>query len=156
MSKEQDTVINISNDTDTKKNFEILKYQFKINLPIIISLLLYTTIHIILVTVQVLSYIDDKNIAIIIARVSGILISFNISLILLLIMKRSFTRLRRIKWVNAGLPIDHFLSMHKFIGVFILALSLVHTCAHLVNICKWFLFFGYVDCFQSDFFIFLI
>lgn len=67
-----------------------------------------------------------------IARGCGLALNFNGALILVPIMRRWMTWLRKTK-LNDYLPIDEHLAFHKLVGQVIFALGLVHTVAHLNN-----------------------
>ncbi len=67
-----------------------------------------------------------------IARGCGLALNFNGALILVPIMRRWMTWLRKTQ-LNNYLPIDEHISFHKLIGQIIFALGLAHTVAHLVN-----------------------
>lgn len=67
-----------------------------------------------------------------IARGCGLALNFNGALILVPILRRWMTWLRKTK-LNDYLPIDEHLAFHKLVGQMIFALGLVHTVAHLNN-----------------------
>ena len=106
------------------------------NLSLCIFLLLYFIIQIGLVIDRIFKY-NKEHASVIVARSGGILLSFNMSLIILLIAKRCFTWLSNIVIFRAILPIDDFQKIHKFIGIYVVFLSLMHTIAHCVNQCKF-------------------
>ena len=110
---------------------------YRANLSLCFFTLVYVLIQIGIIVDRVFRYID-KNPAIIVARSAGILLSFNMSLIVLLILKRCLTWVGNIKVLRKILPINDFVTIHKCIGVYILVLSFIHTIAHCVNQCKIF------------------
>jgi hypothetical protein len=109
---------------------------YKSNLSFFLFVFIYILIQIILVIYRVIQY-KDSNWAVIIARSAGILLAFNMSFVILLILKRFLTWLGNLKIFRVVFPIDEFLSVHKFIGTYILVLSFIHTIAHCVNQCKF-------------------
>ncbi|HKO90634.1 MAG TPA: ferric reductase-like transmembrane domain-containing protein [Polyangiaceae bacterium] len=66
------------------------------------------------------------------ARGCGAAINFNGALILLPVMRRFYTRLRRVP-VLRRLPLDDSIAFHRTIGLTLFALALVHSGAHLAN-----------------------
>ena len=123
------------------KKLKNIKEYLKNNLSYVIVIFSYVLIQIILGIVQYFVYLES-NIAIRIARVAGILIDFNSCLIILLVMRRFVTWLRNSYVGRNFLPCDSFITFHKFIGVFIIILAVVHTIPHGVNLCN--LFFCYL------------
>lgn len=111
-------------------------YYYKRNIKSIGYMLIYALIQILLVVIQANTYIKSNSV-ILVARCCGILISFNMAIVVILIFRRLTTLLRGTKFGYKYLPLDELLSFHKFSGVFILVLSLVHTIAHCINLCKF-------------------
>jgi len=66
------------------------------------------------------------------ARGCGAALNFNGALILLPVMRRFLTRLRRMPALSR-LPFDDSIAFHRTIGLTLFVLSLVHTGAHLAN-----------------------
>jgi DMSO reductase anchor subunit len=128
-------IFNIKNKISKSKYFSILYYRN--NLTLIIFLLIYLLISAGLVVIQVYIYRDD-NLEIKVARSCGILISFNMAFIILLVLRRPNTWLRSRKFARYCLPFDDFIQIHKAIGFIILFLSFVHTIAHSLNLCNIF------------------
>jgi hypothetical protein len=122
-----------------RKLFNNSKYTrcsfYRNNLSFFILILCYLILNVILSVVQCHIY-TEQNKAVIVARVGGILLDFNSAVIILLVMRRLVTWLRN-SLFGRFLPTDDFIKFHKFIGVFILLLSLMHTIAHCVNLCKF-------------------
>jgi hypothetical protein len=115
---------------------------YRNNLSFFVLILCYLILNAILTVVQCQIYVE-QNKAVIVARVGGILLDFNSAVIILLVMRRLVTWLRN-SLFGRYLPIDDFIKFHKFIGVFILVLSLMHTVAHCVNLCKIFFSFHFI------------
>ncbi len=129
---------NEPNENTSKRRPKCFSLQFyKSNFSFCIFILIYVLIHIGLVIQRIVQY-KDSNAAIIVARSAGILLDFNMSFIILLVLKRCLTWLGTINILRIILPIGDFLAIHKFVGIFILVLSFVHTIAHCVNQCKIF------------------
>ena len=57
--------------------------------------------------------------------------------VILLVLKRFLTWFGNLKIFRILFPIDHFLAIHKFIGIYIIFLSFIHTIAHCVNQCNF-------------------
>ncbi len=72
-----------------------------------------------------------KSPFIICARIFGNSLNFNCSLILVLVLRKHFTWLR-MKGASNFIPLDHFIDIHKKIGMIILYETLIHTIAHLI------------------------
>jgi hypothetical protein len=128
------------NDVKKKKiNSKFSKYTrlsfYRNNLSFFAIIIFYIIISIILISVQ-LSYYSKYNWAVRIARTAGILLNFNCSLIILLVLRRLLTWLRNSFIGTNFLPLDDFIKFHKFIGFFIILISLIHTLAHAINLCK--------------------
>ena len=108
---------------------------YRNNLSFFLTFLVYSLIQIGLGLLQYFLYIDS-NIAVRIARVGGILLNFNSGLVILLVLRRLTTWIRNSAIGRNYLPIDDSIKFHKFVGLFIFFLSLMHTAAHCVNLCK--------------------
>ncbi len=118
------------------KNSRYLKSSYyKNNLAYYLFVLMYVLVLILLVIIQAQVY-KNENVAIQIARGAGILISFNMVLVLILVMRGIITWLRSTNIGRKCLPSDEFLDFHKYIGVAIMVLSIVHTIGHCVNLCQ--------------------
>ena len=125
-------------DSFLKKYFGLKFY--KANLSLCIFSVIYFIIQVALVIFQVLYYIEkNANNSILVARAAGILLNFNMSFIILLVLRRCLTWLASMKLIRICLPFEDFIQIHKFIGVFILILGFIHTIAHSVNQCKYFI-----------------
>ena len=111
------------------------KQYYKSNVSLCIFLLIYNAIQVCLVIMQVFKYIREPM-AIQIARTAGILLDFNMSLTVLLVLKRCLTWIGSVKIFRTCLPLKDFPKIHKVIGIYILLLSLIHTIAHCANVCK--------------------
>ncbi len=66
------------------------------------------------------------------ARGCGLALNFDGALVLVPVMRRWITWLRKTK-LNEFLPIDEHIQFHKLVGHVIFVLSLVHTIAHIIN-----------------------
>ncbi|CAF0745978.1 unnamed protein product [Brachionus calyciflorus] len=115
----------------TSKYFTLTYYRN--NLSSFITIALYFLINILLAIIQFFVY-SDQNIAVRFARIGGILLDFNSSLIILLVLRRLTTWVRNSLIGRNFLPVDQFIKFHKFIGVFIIFYSILHTVAHCVNL----------------------
>ncbi len=136
---------NESNENTLKRRPKCCTLQFyKSNFSFCIFILIYVLIQIGLVIQRIIQY-KDSNAAVIVARIAGVLLDFNMSFIILLILKRCLTWLGTINILRIILPIGDFLAIHKFVGIFILVLSFIHTIAHCVNQCKIFDQFSFIS-----------
>lgn len=104
------------------------------NLPRIIMILLY-----ILVTIGLIVYVAiyravvvKAHVLIVFARISGMLLNFNCSFSIVLMLKHTILLLRTTR-LHRWLPIDDHIDFHKFVGRLIAVLSAVHTIAHISN-----------------------
>ena len=93
-------------------------------------------IQVCLVVIQTFAYIKETK-ALIVARSAGILLDFNMSFIMLLVLKRCITCVGNIKCFRICLPINDFAKIHKLTGIYILFLSFTHTISHCLNVCKF-------------------
>ena len=107
---------------------------YRNNLAYFSFIIFYLILQILLIIIQTMYYINSNN-AILVARAGGVLISFNMAFVLILISRRLITWLRSTKFGQKCLPLDEFIQFHKIIGVFILVLSIFHTIGHLINLC---------------------
>ena len=105
----------------------------KNNLSRFLIVLSYLIIQIILCIIQYELYISS-NVAVKVARLCGILLNLNSCVIILLAMRRLITWVRN-SFCGKFLPVDDFIQFHKFLGFYLLILSLIHTSAHCVNLC---------------------
>lgn len=117
-----------------KSKYFTISY-YRNNISFFTTIFVYFLIQIVLSIVQYYLYIGS-NLAVRFARVGGILLSFNSSLIILLVLRRLVTWLRNSLLGRNFLPVDNFLKFHKFIGIFIILLSILHTVSHCINLCK--------------------
>ena len=112
------------------KYFHLVYY--KKNLPFFVFILIYLILQAVLVFIQYELYRHSRW-PIIIARLCGILLNFNSCFIILLVMRRLVTNIRN-SIVGRLLSMDEFILFHKWIGIFILVLSILHTIAHGINL----------------------
>lgn len=122
-----------------KRSFKKSKYcrisYYRNNLSFFLTFLAYLLIQLTLGLLQAYFY-SEMNWAVRIARVGGILIDFNSGLVILLVLRRLTTWIRNSVIGRNYLPIDDSIRFHKFVGLFIFVLSIVHTVAHCINLCK--------------------
>lgn len=139
---------NVKNNYISRFYRNLLKYlklnYYKTNIVYVVFTIIYLLIQIILVIFQMHKYREyyyKRNYAILVARACGILIAFNISFTILLILKRLITELQSIMFVRRHLPFYDFTFLHKTIGKFVLILSIIHTVGQCFHICKNFSLF---------------
>lgn len=125
------------------KKRKFLRFSFyRNNIAFFSTIIVYFLVQIGLALLQLNLYSQANN-YVKVARVGGILLNFNSCLVILLVMRRLTTWLRNLEIGRRCLALDEFLNFHKFIGFFILALSLMHTIAHCVNL--FYLSSNYLD-----------
>jgi hypothetical protein len=107
------------------------------NCAFYLFIFVYIIIQTILVIIQMVLY-KQENSAVLVARAAGILLSFNMVFVLFLVLRSLITWLRSTNIGRKCLPSDDFLDFHKYIGVFILILSILHTMGHCINLCEFF------------------
>lgn len=108
---------------------------YRNNLSFFATIIAYFLIQIALSIIQYHLY-ASSNMAVRFARIGGILLDFNSGVIILLVLRRLTTWLRNSVIGRNYLPVDDFIKFHKFVGIFILLLSIMHTVAHCINLCK--------------------
>lgn len=117
-----------------KSKYFTLSY-YRNNISFFLTILIYFIVQIVLAIIQYFLYIES-NVAVRFARIGGILLNFNSSLIVLLVLRRLVTWLRNSLLGRNFLPVDNFIKFHKFIGIFIVLFSILHTVSHCINLCK--------------------
>ena len=125
----------IVNQINKSKKFLRLSY-WRNNLSYILAISIFILIHIGLI-IYVLIIRANANAMTKLARVPGMLLNFDGSLILLLVLRRIATYVRNTSIGRKIAVIDDFLSFHKAVGWLILILSLLHSFGHFFNF--WYL-----------------
>ncbi|CAF3083659.1 unnamed protein product [Rotaria socialis] len=108
--------------------------RLKDNVPRVIAVLLYILVNIALM-LYVIIYrvvVTKANVFVVFARIGGMLLNLNCSLIIVVMLRRSIFLIRATP-LHRFLPIDDHIDFHKFLGRFIGALSILHTLAHAIN-----------------------
>ena len=77
-----------------------------------------------------------RNWWVIVARAGGQALNFTSMFILVLMLRHSITRMREMG-LAVILPLDRHIYFHKVTGRLIVLYSLIHTGAHLGNLCKY-------------------
>ena len=110
---------------------------FKDNLSRFIVILLYivTNLGLALYVIIYRTVVSKANVFIVCARTSGMLLNFNGSLVVVLMLKQTILLIRTTA-LHKFLPIDDHISFHKFVGRFIAGLSVFHAIAHMINFGK--------------------
>jgi len=117
-----------------KSNYLQLTY-YKNNLPYFICSLLYILVQIMLLIIQYFTY-KSYTASRIVARIGGILLNFNGSFLVLLVLKRLNTWLRN-SFLGPFLPMDNFIQFHKLIGFSLLIWTIVHIIGNCVYLCMF-------------------
>lgn len=104
------------------------------NLPRVITLSLYILINIALILYVAIyrAVVMKAPVFIVFARISGMLLDFHCSLVILLMLKQTILLIRTTK-LYKWLPIDDHIDFHKFVGRLIVVLSCIHTISHMIN-----------------------
>lgn len=74
----------------------------------------------------------DQNVLVRLARGGGACLNLNGALILIPMMRRLLTRVRRSR-VGHALPVDSAVTFHRIVGSTMFAFALLHTAAHVLN-----------------------
>ncbi len=121
-------------DIKDSKRFLSIRY-WRNNLSELISIILFVLFHVALIT-YVLIIRAKTSVAVHFARVPGMLLNFTCALTYLLVLKHLITWVR-ISHIGRRITVlDGLLDFHKFLGFYILFLSLVHSFGHFFNFCK--------------------
>ncbi|XP_054736668.1 uncharacterized protein LOC129243576 isoform X1 [Anastrepha obliqua] len=94
-------------------------------------LFIYIAINMCLFISRAIQY-RASNGFVIVARACGQCLNFNCAWILVLMLRHSLTYLRS-QGLSSYLPLDNHIYLHKFTGIVVSILSLIHTIAHLFN-----------------------
>ncbi len=133
-----------SNNQNEKNKTIRNKYRkttfYKLNMAFYITILLYIFIQIILVLLQLLVIHPNINNYLRIARASGILITFNSCLTILLVLRGTVTLIRNSIIGQYYSVLEDFLKFHKKIGFWLMILAVIHTTGHAFNLCLIYLF----------------
>jgi hypothetical protein len=120
-------------------NLETNKHlaYYRNNFALFNVILIYLMIQIVLIIVQYsINKTNETNIFFLTAKMSGVLLSFNSCLVVILMLRNLWTWVRTTLVGRMFLPIDHFCDIQKYIGILIIVFSIVHTLAHSINFCK--------------------
>ncbi|CAF2205958.1 unnamed protein product [Rotaria magnacalcarata] len=120
---------------EQKKN-KLSIADMKNNLSRIIMLIIYLLINLGLV-IYVICYRTIKvksNVPIVFARICGMLLNFNCTFIIVLMLKQTILIIRSNKFLRKCIPVDDHIDFHKVVGRIIVVLSILHTIAHVVNV----------------------
>ena len=104
------------------------------NLPRIITILLYILVNLALMLYAIIyrAVTMKAHVLVVFARFSGMLLNFNCSFIVALMLKQTILLMRTTR-LYKWLPIDDHIDFHKFVGRVIAVLSVIHTIAHMSN-----------------------
>ncbi|KAJ8313441.1 hypothetical protein KUTeg_009007 [Tegillarca granosa] len=122
--------------TENSCSRHLSSQYFKKNALKIVYFIIYLLLNVALGVYAGWTYRKSK-VFIIIARISGLNLNFNCSIICVPMLKMLLTKIRDTK-VSKYLPLNSFLGTHKMIAVFIAIYSIVHTVAHIGNACKYY------------------
>jgi hypothetical protein len=111
------------------------KFFNRNNLSKILTIIVYILIQLFFVLLKLLIFYPEVNPYLKVARAAGILISFNSCLIILLVLRRAITWIRNTKIGHYYPVLDEFREFHKFIGMWLVVLALIHTIGHALNLC---------------------
>ena len=114
---------------------------FRNNLVMISFAFLFILINLGLITARVYEYWSHQNFDgtrnywIIVARACGQGLNFTSTFILIFMLRHTITKLREMGLASI-LPLDRHIDFHVVTGRLIVFYSVVHTAAHLGNLCK--------------------
>ncbi|CAM4795418.1 unnamed protein product [Rotaria magnacalcarata] len=122
------------------KNYKHLKYVFthsyiSENTSRLIMLILYILINLSLM-IYVIVYKARKsgyNRLVLLARICGMLLNFNCSFIIALMLRQTIVFIRSHRLLRKLIPVDDHIDFHRVVGRFIGILSILHTIAHIAN-----------------------
>jgi predicted ferric reductase len=77
--------------------------------------------------------VTKANTLVIFARIGGMLLNFNCTLVIVLMLKYTMLMARSNKYLRKWIPVDDHIDFHKFVGRFITGLVIIHTIAHMTN-----------------------
>ena len=120
---------------EKKKKFTQLSY-YRNNMAYFLTVIVWMLLQIFFSLLQTLVLYPNLRWFLVIARICGILINFNMCIIILLVLRRLNTWLRNSYIGRKFLVLDESLSFHKFLGYYLLFLGFVHTIGHMINLCK--------------------
>ncbi|CAF4221190.1 unnamed protein product, partial [Adineta steineri] len=105
------------------------------NLERIICIILYILINLglSLYVIVYRSTVTKSNVLIVFARIGEILLNFNCTLVIILMLKYTILMLRMNKDLRKWIPLDDHIDFHKFVGRFITVLAIFHTISHMAN-----------------------
>ena len=105
------------------------------NLARVIILILYILINIALALYVIIyqSVVANANVLFIIAHIAGMLLRFNCTLAIVLMLKHIILIIRSNKHLRKLIPVDDHIDFHKFVGRFIAALVIIHIIGHMAN-----------------------
>ena len=109
---------------------------YRNNISYFLTIALWIVLQIFFVLLQLLVLHPNINIWLVFARASGILLDFNNSLIILLVLRRLSTTLRNTYIGLKFLVLDESLNFHKFLGFWIFSMAFIHTLFHCINLCN--------------------
>ncbi|KAM9070854.1 NADPH oxidase 5-like [Sarcophilus harrisii] len=91
----------------------------------------YIGLNILLFTLAALKH-QSFGVSIMVAKGCGQCLNFNCSFIVVLMLRRCLTWLRA-TWLARVFPLDQNVEFHQLIGYVVVAFTLIHTIAHVVN-----------------------
>ena len=111
------------------------KSYIKNNIRAVVFYTIFTLINVALFILSAVRY-RSSNGFVIVARGCGMCLNFNCAFIVVLMLRSSLTKLRSTR-AGGYLPIDQGIYIHKMVGWVVTVQSLVHTGAHLGNLCEF-------------------
>jgi predicted ferric reductase len=121
-------------DVDNEQTKKLTLDNLRNNLPRVITILLYILINVGLIVYAIIyrAVVLKAHVLIVFARISAMLLNFNCSFVIVLMLKQTILVVRTTR-LHRWLPIDDHIDFHKFVGRLIAALSIFHTIAHMSN-----------------------
>ena len=116
-------------------------FSLRNNLEFVLFIIIFFLINLVLFVARFFEYWDSKNYDltrnwwIIFAKASGQGLNFTSVFILIVMLRHGITKLREMG-LSAILPLDKHIYIHKVTGKLIVFYSLIHSGAHMGNLCK--------------------
>jgi hypothetical protein len=111
---------------------------FNDHLSYVILLILFILVNLGLALYVIIyqSIVEKKEVFYIFARTGGMLLNFNCTFVIVLMLKQTILYIRSNRWLRLRIPVDDHIDSHKSVGRFIAVLAIIHTVAHMINFSK--------------------
>ncbi len=119
---------------DRQKSKFTPKY-FNDHLSYVILLIIYILLNLGLALYVIIyrSTVEKKSVLAIFARTSGMLLNFNCTFVIVLMLKQTILYIRSNKWLRRCIPVEDHIDSHKSVARFIVVLAIIHAIAHMID-----------------------